>query len=358
MKILQVINNLDVGGAETLLKNYVLNNNEKGIDNHLCTLVSSRSFIVNELQKNNIRYYDLQLKNKYLITSAIKKLNEIIKQNQYDIVHMHLFPAQYYAYFLKKKNKHVKFIFTEHSEFNSRRNKKIFYPLEKKSYLTYDNILCISKTTKNALNNYIPILHNKTKVLYGGIISPKVKSQEKMYDLILVGSLRSEVKGVDIYLNAIKLLGNKVNKALVLGDGVLKEELINLRDKLGLKEKVQFLGNVKDVNKYLSKSKVFCLPSRWEGFGLAIIEAMSNGLPVVASKVGGIPEVITDGQDGVLVNVEDYKTFSKEISELLENEEKRINLGINAMKTAKDKFSINSYVNRLNNFYKSINNIK
>ncbi|GFP73969.1 glycosyltransferase [Clostridium fungisolvens] len=354
MKVLQVINNMDIGGAETLLKNYVLNNKDISIQNSICLLQGNDSFILEEIKKNNVKVYNLNLKNKYMFVSALLKLNKIIRKNKFDVVHMHLFPGQYYGAILKIINNNVKFVFSEHSDSNTRRDKKVFYPLEKFSYSKYDNILCISEMTKRSLVKFIPKLESSSEVLYGGIKQYPIRSNEKIYDVILVGSLRSNVKGIDLLLRAIELIRNKVKKVCIVGDGILMNEMVSLRDRLGLTEIVEFAGNQKDVNSYLSKSKIFALPSRWEGFGLAIIEAMAQQVPIVATEVGGIPEIITDMESGILVKAEDYIQLSKAIENLLRDENLRNYLSTNAYSKMQHCFSIDVYTDKLNHIYKTL----
>lgn len=354
MKVLQVINNMDIGGAETLLKNYVISNKDQSVKNSICILQGKESFILDGIREHNIKVYNLELKSKYMFIKALVQLNNIIKRNNYDVVHMHLFPGQYYGAILKMLNKNVKFIFTEHSDSNSRRDKIVFYLFEKLSYSIYDKVLCISKMTKKSLVRFIPKLEENCEVVYGGIKKTSICNNDKIYDVILVGSLRSNVKGVDVLLKAINLMQDKVNKVCIVGDGILMDEMVSLRDSLGLNKIVEFVGNQKDVNSYLSKSKVFVLPSRWEGFGLAIIEAMAQKVPVIASEVGGIPEVISNMEDGILVKSEDYVQLAKEIEKLLVDEDLRRNLTTNAYNKMEKYFSIDVYVDKLNYIYKTL----
>lgn len=356
MKILQVINNLDIGGAETLLKNYLLTNGDKDIENDICLLGGGNTFIVDQLKQKDIQVFNLGLKNKYNFRQAIKGIADIIKEYKYDCVHIHLFPGQYYGAILAKKFNSLPFIFTEHSTFNKRRDIKLFYPIEKWSYKYYKKLFCISEMTKRALVHWMPSLANKTEVLHGGIPirNSKGENEEKVYDLVLVGSLRGPEKGVDIYIKAIKQVEDQITKAVVVGDGVLKDELIDLRNSLGLENKIEFVGNRDDVNSFLQRSRMFVLPSRWEGFGLAIVEAMANKLPVIATNTGGIPEIITDGYDGLLVKKEDVNDLSEKIAYLLVNKERAKELAENAYNTALNKFSIEVYTEKMNSYYKEI----
>jgi glycosyltransferase involved in cell wall biosynthesis len=357
MKVLQIINNLDIGGAETVLKNYVLNNDDKDIQNHVCLLGGSETFILNQLREKKIKIHKMDLKSKYSAAAALKKLRDIISKGGYDCVHVHLFPGQYYGAKLAKEFKGVHFIFTEHSTFNKRREIKALYPVEKWSYGSFEKIICVSEMTCRSLGEWMPSIKPKLNVVYGGIVMNEVhKNKPPLYDAVLVGSLRGNEKGVDIFIKAIKSIEGHIRKVAIVGDGVLKEELISLRDRLGLTDKIEFAGNVDNVNEYLSNTRMFVLPSRWEGFGLAILEAMAARLPVVASNVGGIPEIIEDGKDGILVPVEDVGALSKSILDVLQNEYKASVLAENAYKKVRERFSIEAHVKRLNSLYKSLIN--
>jgi len=356
MKVLQVINNLTIGGAETLLKNYILNNTDADIENHICLLLDSddNTFLLDQLIDKNITVFKLKL-NKYSLFKAVSEIRKIIAQGAYDCVHVHLFPGQYYCAKLADEFKEVHFVFTEHSTFNKRREIKALYNIEKWSYSKYERIICVSEMTRKSLENWMPSIKPKIRVIHGGIVINEIsKPREPLYDAVLVGSLRGKEKGVDIFIKAIKNIENQISRAAVVGDGVLKEELISLRDSLNLTDKIEFVGNVENVNEYLAKSRMFVLPSRWEGFGLAIIEAMALRVPVIASNIGGIPEIITDGKDGILVPVEDIQELSKSMLEIMGNDEKAFKMAENAYKTVVEKFSIQVFVKNLNSLYREL----
>jgi len=134
----------------------------------------------------------------------------------------------------------------------------------------------------------------------------------------------------------------------------LKENLNNLTVELGVNREVKFLGVRKDVKELMVSSKIFVLPSRSEGFGMVIIEAMSNMLPVIATNVGPIPEIIENGKDGILVPPENPKALARAISNLLENEELREKLSKAAYRKVREKYSIDTYSVRMLDFYKSL----
>jgi len=354
MKVLQVINNLTIGGAETILKNYVLNNPDSDIENEICLLLGTDSdtFILDQLVSRNIKVIRLNL-NKYSIFKAVREIRKVIAGGGYDCVHVHLFPGQYYCAKLASEFKNIPFIFTEHSTFNKRREIKALYGIEKWSYSQYDRIVCVSEMTRKSLESWMPSIRQKLEVIHGGIVIEETsRPAEPFYDAVLVGSLRGREKGVDIFIKAVKNIENQISHAAVVGDGALREELIALRDSLGLAGKIDFVGNVENVNEYLSNSRLFVLPSRWEGFGLAIIEAMAARVPVIASDIGGIPEIVTDGRDGILVPVEDVEALSKSMSEVLGDSEKAAELAENGYRTASERFSIQAFARRINSLYR------
>lgn len=357
MKVLHVINSLNVGGAENLLTNYLTYVNSKDDTvNELCLLYNSDTFLKDKIVKENIKLYDIKSQRKYDL-SIVLKLIKLIRQNKYDIVHVHLFPAQYFCSIASWFCRKTKFVFTEHSTTNRRRGKKLFHFMDYISYRQYNKIICVSEMAKIDLLKWMPSIKNKVKTIYNGVSLEKNKNTEnyaKEYDLILVGSMWSDVKGIDILLNAIKLIEDKINKVIIAGDGTLKGEYILLRDKLGLSSKVDFLGNRNDIIELLQKSKVFVMPSRWEGLPMALLEAMSQMKPIIATNVGGIPEIIEDGFSGILVQLGDIEELSIKIQELLSNDKLANQLGKNAYRQVYENFSIQKYANDLLNLYSNI----
>ena len=122
--------------------------------------------------------------------------------------------------------------------------------------------------------------------------------------IIFVGALRP-VKGVRYLIEAMKVIidENRTTKLFIIGDGVERESLERLVEKLGLGDHVNFIGKVPNerVPEYMIASDVFVLPSLSEGFPVTILEAMASGLPIVATNVGGLPEIIKENENGFLV---------------------------------------------------------
>lgn len=364
INVLQVINSLHAGGAEALLKNFTLQvkkHNKKYNDFNIEVAILYPDDIFKEdIEKAGIPVWELGLNFKYDLRGAIKLIS-LINRGKYSIVHVHLFPANLFgslaSLFLPKN---IKFIFSEHNIYNRRRSFKIFKILDTFIYSRYYKIICVSKQVQVALTEWLPNLKRKSVVISNAVPVTDLTNWPpvKKYDVLFVGRL-TEAKGVDILLKAIKILKEKYQKeikAAIVGEGYLEEEVKELVKELGIGEEVEFLGIRRDIEKLMKSTKLFVLPSRWEGLPLTILEAMSNGAGIIATKVGGIPEVIQNGKEGILISPEDSEILAGAIAELLKDKELRVKLGINAYKKVKEKYSIEVYTKKKLGFYKSLLN--
>jgi|Deesub1362A_J573_1020465.scaffolds.fasta_scaffold00162_22 glycosyltransferase involved in cell wall biosynthesis len=177
-------------------------------------------------------------------------------------------------------------------------------------------------------------------------------------DMPLIGTVARlhEQKGVDILIDAAHIILKKGIRmgVLIVGDGPLKDELILRAGQKELGNNVRFVGFQRDVYGYLSLLDVFVLPSRWEGFGLSIIEAMATGLPVVATRVGGIPEVVEDGRTGFLVEKDDAHALADRIIYLLRNPLARREMGHRGLERYHSTFSATTMSRRYQEVYRFI----
>jgi glycosyltransferase involved in cell wall biosynthesis len=356
--VLEVIDSLYAGGAESLLKNFLIEAKKyNDFEIEVCTLYS-RNIFEEELADNGIRVHNLNLSFKYNPIGIFKILN-VIRRGNYDIIHVHLFPADIFvaisSLFLPRR---IKFIFSEHSNYNRRRSIKFFKVIDGFTYSRYGKIVCISKQVREALIKWCPEIAHKIIIIKNAIpITKKFNSEEnKIYDVIFVGRLE-RVKGVDILLKAIQILKEKHYRNLrvaIVGDGSLMESLKKLALRYRINENIDFLGVRKDVLKLMRKSLIFVLPSMWEGFGLVLLEAMSVGTPVVATKVGGIPEIIEDNKDGILLEPENPEELAKAILRLLSDVNLRSLISSNAYKKVKEEYSIEKYTKTLLSLYKEL----
>jgi glycosyltransferase involved in cell wall biosynthesis len=155
----------------------------------------------------------------------------------------------------------------------------------------------------------------------------------------MVGRL-VEQKGFAFGLEAFARIADRFpdGRLLIAGDGPLRRELERRAETLGLSGRVLFLGWCPDAAALMGALDLLLVPSLWEGFGLVILEAMARGLPVIASAVGGIPEVVVAGTTGILVQPRDVDGISRALAELLDDGARRQHLGQAARERVRENF--------------------
>jgi len=141
---------------------------------------------------------------------------------------------------------------------------------------------------------------------------------------------------------------------LIVGDGERRDYLENLVKELGISENIVFAGNRKDIPEILNAIDIFVISSVSEGFGRVVVEAMACEKPVVATRVGGIVEIVEDGITGKLVPPKNSEALAEAIIELLNNKEESKNMGIAGRKRAERMFDIDENIKRTENLYKKI----
>lgn len=147
------------------------------------------------------------------------------------------------------------------------------------------------------------------------------------------------------------------SKLMMVGDGPEKGPAENLCEELGISDKVIFFGNSHEIDKILCFSDLFLLPSETESFGLAALEAMASGVPVISSNTGGLPEVNRDGYSGYLANVGDVQDMAQKALTILSDDEKLFEFKSNALKVAQE-FDIQNIVPMYENLYRKALKLK
>ncbi len=171
--------------------------------------------------------------------------------------------------------------------------------------------------------------------------------------LLTVGRLE-EQKRIDRFLRAvaaIKQFSTKPIKAIIAGEGSLKNQLVEESGKLGLNGTVEFRGVVNDMISLYQEADVFVLTSDWEGTPNVVLEAMAAGLPVLSTNVGGVPDIVKHGQTGLLTDPEDETLMTALLIELVNDSEFRRKLGQRARTYVEENHSLNRLPAHLSNLY-------
>lgn len=233
-----------------------------------------------------------------------------------------------------------------------------------------DRVLAVSKEVKRFCIEHDHVDPEKVSVIYNGvdlqqISGPMGQNASAEFPeftgrqiVTCVANVR-RVKGIDVVLRAAQLVCKELPDTLFLIAGSLFEEgysqeLVGLVESLGLQKNVKFLQFVENPVPLLKMSTAFCMLSRSEGFCNALLEAMACGIPSVASRVGGNPEAISDGESGFLVPVEDYQAAADRLLFLLRNPQQAKTIGEAGRAAAFAQFSATSMINNLISLYSDL----
>lgn len=318
-----------------------------------------------ELLSNNVHYHEVNVPEYALFLyqpyelALSSKLVDMVKLHGIEILHVHYaIPHAYAAYMAKKmlmeEGIYVPIVTTLHGTDITLVGSHPFYkPAVTFSINKSDAVTSVSKSLKNDTLRLFDI-KNEINVIPNFIDFDKHKNnftdcQREMmaYEDEKIITHISNFRKVKNIPDVIKVFYNiqKEMKAklMMVGEGPEREAAENLCQNLGILDKVIFFGNSHEIDKILCFSDLFLLPSETESFGLAALEAMASGVPIISSNTGGIPEVNIHGVSGFLSNVGDVEDMSKNAIYILENPERLAKFKANA-KQASKKFDIHQVV--------------
>lgn len=351
MKILFVINALTVGGAQTLLLDLTKYCNTS--NNKVIVAAFRDGIIGDKLRENNI---EVKILGEQLFDFiACYRLIKLIKEFKPDIIHSHLFRATAWTRFAKLISRtNSKLITTIHGTETETYHyvEKIMQPLSDYMIFPSNHLL------EWYLKNIKELDSNKYKVVYPGVVINKARDYKKQ-DKITIGTLSRlhPVKGIDNLLKAAKILKNKkyTFELNIGGGGKGKEVLVELVEKLGIKDVCNFVDNIPDKSNYLENLSIFAAPSRREAFGINICEAMERSLPVVSSNVGGIPEVIENGITGLSCEPDNIELLADNLEVLIKDYEMRKKIGEEGRKRVEERFNRLKSMEEHIKIYKNLN---
>lgn len=295
---------------------------------------------------------------------SLSKLKKAIEDYSPDIIHAHhaFTPMPLLALYMAEKMKMPK-ILTNHSiAGNSKDSLLTLMSCKGLIFLRYfiskaDKIISVSKSAAKFMEN---LLGNKVEniIIPNGVDVNRFKPSRREEDkatILFVGRLVHR-KGVQVLIKAFSKVVKKIPEAklIIVGEGYMKPLLQIQVKKLRLNGKVKLLGKVADseLPKIYQEATLVVIPSLYrESFGMVALEAMASGKPVIATKVGGLPEIIRDGRNGFLIPPGDHKELAEKIILLLSNKEMSLKMGITGRKIAVEKYSWNKITSKIINVY-------
>ena len=286
----------------------------------------------------------------------------LLRKEQVALIHAHEFSAILCGWIVAMLAG-VPFVATVHGKnyFWEKLRRRMVY----RSVSRHGTMVAVSQDLKQFIFDKVGVAQNRVQVIYNGVAPAQMVTDEEAqkckaelevsgcYPLLgVVGSLYP-VKGHRFLLEAMPEILGLWPKArlLVIGRGELEVALKEQVERLAIGANVHFLGMRQDVPRLLSVLDVFVLPSLSEGLSLALLEAMASGKPVVATRVGGNPELIDHGRTGFLVQSEDAKDLAANLLKLLNDSGTMQQFGRQARERVQQYFSIEQVVDRYRDLY-------
>jgi glycosyltransferase involved in cell wall biosynthesis len=362
-KVLHVIPQFSVGGREKVV-HFLINGLDGGIFEY--SLVSLKDSVppTGFFTSENLGLASLGKKNQGVDLSLILRLRKFISENKFHIVHVHNPGTLIYGCIAAKLAGIKVIVNTEHGYSYSISKKKRIVEDVLRNHISVT--IAVSHELKNRLCAKKIVNPEKVIVIHNGVdverfqnpIVPKELSRQiKKGGEIIVGVVGrlDRIKGHEILFKAFsECLGHDQNiRLIVVGDGPMRIALEQLAVALNVNEKVLFLGNRFDIPEILSFINIFVLPSLNEGLSITLLEAMAAGKAIVATNVGGNPEVIDDSVNGILVPSNSPSQLAEKILELVKNTERRSKLGSKALLKVAKYFSQDKFVREIQSVYVS-----
>jgi glycosyltransferase involved in cell wall biosynthesis len=286
-------------------------------------------------------------------------LNRWIRREGIDLVHAHTAHAVALAA-LATMGTSIPFVLSRRVDFHLSNN-----PFSRWKYRRAQKIIAISDAIGKILKED-GISAEKIAIIPSGVdfdryaavipLSKESMGVPKNFPVVGQVAALADHKDQTTFLKAIALLKTSIPniRAVIVGDGPKKGALVALSKSLGLEEAVRFFGFQEDSLNYLAGFDVFCLSSKEEGLGTSLLDAMALKIPVVATRAGGIPEVVEHGQDGILVAPQDPAALAAALKYVLEHKD-RHRFRDHAYQKAR-QFEVAKTVSRTDLLYRSLGN--
>jgi len=335
MNILLVTNHLNVGGITSYCLTLATGLKKRG---HNVYLASSGGELADKFREEGIIFVPIPIRTKSEISPKIIfsliKLIPFIRKEKISVIHANSRTTQVLSLYLSRLCR-IPYVSTCHGFFQKRAGRLIFP-------CWGEMTVAISDSVKEHLVNDFRLNPQRVRVIYNGIDTERFKKRNsvaperlrkelnlKEGPVIGIIARLSDVKGHIYLLEAMKevIEGERRAQLIIAGEGKMKLQLLALCRTLGIENNVYFMPSAKDTIDVLSLLDVFVMPSLKEGLGLALMEAMAFGLAVVGSRVGGIENLISHAENGLLVPAADPKALGRAILELLLDKEKRLRFG-------------------------------
>ncbi|MGC8970740.1 MAG: glycosyltransferase family 4 protein [bacterium] len=309
------------------------------------------------LEENSIPYIEIIPLNFTNVGEYKKGLRKIIEEFKPDIIHIH--GAHELVYISRSITPHTPIVFTCHG-YNT------FFPNVDYRISAFinkrwtDKVIAVANYEREKLIR-AGLPKEKITLIHNGIPETLEKRELPInIEGFIIGTAArlTKFKGINYLIEAFNYLYDKYRdlNLVIIGDGEEKENLERLAKKLDVEDRVFFLGALPNARFYFRNFHIFVLPSLFEALGIVLLEAISQKVPVIATDVGGIPEIIEDSKTGLLVPPKDSTALAQAIEKLINSQELRVSLGEGGYRRYREEFTLESMCLKTRAIYKALLN--
>ena len=358
-RVLYLSHAFAVGGAEEMVLNLVRHLPPSYVPAVAC--IHEAGPIGLEIERTGVPFKVLGLTPGLRHPFDLLRLRDFLHECQPDIVHTFLLTGSLYGRFAALMARVPVVIGTEVNVYE--RKHALHARAERWLMRDTDAVVASAESVRDFYIRQVKADPAKVEVIYNAVDWAQLQatvSRDEMRasvevpagaPLLTIIARLTEQKGHRILLDALARTDLAHAYLLVVGDGPLRDVLERQAANLGLSARVRFLGARRDLGNILAATDVFVMPSFWEGLPLAMVLAMGAGLPVVATRVAGIPEVVQDGVTGLLVPPGDSGELGAALSRVVNGDTTRVLLGQAARAFVRPRFGVDGYVNAITALY-------
>jgi len=351
----------NIGGAETVVRRLAEASVNAGINVEVIPIIPSciNSTFVENLSHSNVPVKEINnSKRNYL--GEIIKLRSTLIDNNIDILHAHLYHADVISY-LAARPIGIPCVSTVHGITGTGLKTALYIWLDTLVLKKYDSVICVSKSLVTRMKN-IGCKSQNVHLVQNGYEAPApISKKEALFELGLptnkkyigwVGRISYE-KGADLFIDAIAHLNRNDTVGVIVGDGIQKKAIIDKTNKLGLENKIIFIGQHQDASRIFPAFDIFVLSSRSEANPMVILEAFWAKVPTVAFRVGDLDDMIDDSS-ACIVPSRNTNELAYSINRLLEDKNLSSTLAENAFKKIENEFSVGRWIEKHNRIYQTL----
>ena len=367
INILHIYQNSKIGGVQQQLLSLLKAYSRERFNPIFCCL-GPKEEMGKEIEGTGIEFIPLnKLRYNRFSLGIVLELYRLMKKKQIHVVRTHRYRSNLYGRLAAFLAGVPVIIASVHDNYRTDKRPKRRIMNRILSKIT-DKIVAVSEDVKEDIIRYDSIDPSKIEVIPNGIDVERFNPEKNTTDIrkefsleeddIVIGFIGRIVpaKGLEYLLNALPYLKEEFKsiKLLIVGEGSLVEELKERAKKNNIFDNILFIGRRRDIPEILASINIFVMPSIAEGLPNALLEAMAMGKPIVTTEVGGIPEIVKNGFNGLLVPPRDTLSLSKAIKELISNDRLAAKLGQAARDLVHDNLSIKAIAQKWQSLYLSI----